>query len=55
MADLPAKDALLSRTRAMADRILKLRAAGSLERYNGPVLFEGDAAGGSSRSSSPPD
>ena len=45
MADLPAKDALLARTRAMADRILKLRAAGSLERYNGPVLFEGDAAG----------
>ncbi len=45
MADLPAKDALLSRTRAMADRILKLRTAGSLERYNGPVLFEGDAAG----------
>jgi hypothetical protein len=45
MADLPAKDALLSRTRAMADRILKLRSASSLERYNGPVLFEGDAAG----------
>ncbi|MGA2337580.1 MAG: metallopeptidase TldD-related protein [Terriglobales bacterium] len=45
MADLPAKDALLSRTRAIADRILKLRTAGSLERYNGPVLFEGDAAG----------
>jgi predicted Zn-dependent protease len=45
MADLPAKDVLLSRTRALADRILKLRAAASLERYNGPVLFEGDAAG----------
>ena len=45
MADLPAKDAILSRTRAMADRVLKLRAAASLERYNGPVLFEGDAAG----------
>jgi predicted Zn-dependent protease len=45
IADLPAKDALVSRTRAMADRILKLRAAASLERYNGPVLFEGDAAG----------
>ena len=44
-ADLPTKDALISRTRAMADRILKLRAAASLERYNGPVLFEGDAAG----------
>jgi len=45
LADLPAKDVLLARTRAMADRILKLRAASSLERYNGPVLFEGDAAG----------
>ena len=45
LADLPAKDVLIARTRAMADRILKLRAAASLERYNGPVLFEGDAAG----------
>jgi len=45
LADLPAKDVLLSRTRAMADRILKLRAAASLERYNGPVLFEDAAAG----------
>ncbi len=45
LADLPPKDVLLSRTRAMADRILKLRAATSVERYNGPVLFEGDAAG----------
>ena len=45
LADLPAKDVLLSRTRAMAERILKLRSATSLERYNGPVLFEGDAAG----------
>jgi len=45
MADLPPKDVLLTRTRAMADRVLKLRAADSLERYNGPVLFEGDAAG----------
>ncbi len=44
-ADLPPKDALLGRTRAMADRLLKLRSASSLERYNGPVLFEGDAAG----------
>jgi predicted Zn-dependent protease len=45
LADLPAREVLLSRTRAMADRILKLRSASSLERYNGPVLFEGDAAG----------
>jgi predicted Zn-dependent protease len=45
MADLPAQDVLISRTHAMVDRVLKLRAASSLERYNGPVLFEGDAAG----------
>jgi predicted Zn-dependent protease len=45
IADLPAKGVLLSRAHAMADRILKLRSASSLERYNGPVLFEGDAAG----------
>lgn len=45
LADLPSKEMLLSRTRTMADRILKLRSASSLERYNGPVLFEGDGAG----------
>jgi len=45
ISDLPPADALLARTRAMADRILRLRAAATLERYNGPVLFEGDAAG----------
>jgi hypothetical protein len=44
LADLPAEDDLLARTRAMNDRILKLRNATSLERYNGPVLFEGEAA-----------
>ena len=44
-ADLPRQDALLERTRTMLDRILKLRSAASVERYNGPVLFEGDAAG----------
>lgn len=45
MADLPAKNVLISRTRAMGERILQLRSAQSVERYNGPVLFEGDAAG----------
>jgi predicted Zn-dependent protease len=45
VADFPPEDVLLARTRTMADRILKLRAAASLETYNGPVLFEGDAAG----------
>jgi predicted Zn-dependent protease len=44
MSDIPAKDVLIARTRAMADRIIKLRSATSLDRYNGPVLFEGDAA-----------
>jgi hypothetical protein len=45
MSDLPAKEVLIARTRALAERILKNRSAASLERYNGPVLFEGDAAG----------
>jgi len=44
-ADLPAQDALLALTKAMIDRMLKLRSASSMERYNGPVLFEDDAAG----------
>jgi predicted Zn-dependent protease len=44
LSDLPNKDVLLARTRAMADRILKLRSASSIDRYNGPVLFEGEAA-----------
>jgi predicted Zn-dependent protease len=44
-ADLPRQEVLVERTRAMLDRILKLRTAASLERYNGPVLFEGNAAG----------
>ena len=45
MSDLPAKEVLIARTRALAERILKNRSAASLESYNGPVLFEGDAAG----------
>ncbi len=44
-ADLPPQPAILDRTRSMLDRIVKLRSAGTIERYNGPVLFEGDAAG----------
>lgn len=43
-ADLPPRAALLARVREMAARILALRSAASLERYNGPVLFEGPAA-----------
>lgn len=44
LGDLPSQEALVARTQAMGDRILKLRNASSLERYNGPVLFEGEAA-----------
>jgi hypothetical protein len=36
---------LVSRTRDMIGRVKALRVASSLERYNGPVLFEGEAAG----------
>jgi predicted Zn-dependent protease len=44
-SDIPATDAILARTRAMGERVLKLRTAPSLDLYNGPVLFEGEAAG----------
>ncbi len=43
-ADLPPRDAILSGAREMAARILALRSAATLERYSGPVLFEGPAA-----------
>lgn len=43
-ADLPPRGALLARAGEMAARILELRSASSVERYNGPVLFEGTAA-----------
>lgn len=45
VADLPAKDVVMARAQGMAARMLKLRAASSVERYNGPVLFEDAAAG----------
>lgn len=44
LSDLPSEDALLAQVRAMSGRILKLRSAASIDRYNGPVLFEGEAA-----------
>ena len=44
-ATLPAKDVLLARARQMAASIVKLRSAASLDRYTGPVVFEGTAAG----------
>jgi len=43
-ADLPPRGALLARAREMASRILELRSAPSVDRYIGPVLFEGEAA-----------
>jgi hypothetical protein len=44
LADLPSEGTLIARADAMGDRVLKLRSAASLDRYNGPVLFEGEAA-----------
>src|SRR5262249_46061879 len=44
-ASLPARDALRARAEAMSARLVKLREAASVDRYNGPVLFEGQAAG----------
>jgi len=44
-SDLPAKDELRRRAQQMADVVVKLRSASVLDRYNGPVLFEGSAAG----------
>lgn len=42
--DLPDRAALAARIRAMAEGLGRLREAGFVERYNGPVLFEGQAA-----------
>ena len=44
-ADLPSKDNLKQRVVALAGSLQKVRAAATVERYNGPVLFEGPAAG----------
>ena len=43
--DLPARDRLLDSVRALATRLTRLRQTPVAEVYNGPVLFEGDAAG----------
>jgi hypothetical protein len=45
LASLPAADELASRMRDMTVRLENLRKAPLLDRYNGPVLFEGRAAG----------
>ena len=42
--ELPAEAELARRIREMGERLQALRAAATLENYNGPVLFEGDAA-----------
>jgi len=44
MADLPTKVEVLSRIRESGANLAKLRQAPLLERYNGPVLLEGQAA-----------
>jgi len=44
MEELPGQEALAARVREMGERLQKLREAPLLERYNGPVLFEGQAA-----------
>ena len=43
-AALPSTNALRVRVQQMSALIVKLRSAASLDRYNGPVLFEGAAA-----------
>ena len=42
--DLPDQAELEARIRAAAERLGRLREAGFVERYSGPVLFEGQAA-----------
>ena len=42
--DLPDQAELEARIRVMAERLGRLREAGFVERYSGPVLFEGQAA-----------
>jgi len=42
---LPSEDELKARVQKMAALMVHLRSASDLDRYNGPVLFEGAAAG----------
>lgn len=44
LAELPDEAQLVARARALTARLTQLRQAQRVERYNGPVLFEGDAA-----------
>jgi predicted Zn-dependent protease len=43
--DLPSRDELVKRVRTLQSRLENIRKASLLERYTGPVLFEGQAAG----------
>ena len=43
-ADLPSRPAMAERIRAMAAMLARRQGADMVERYNGPVLFEGQAA-----------
>jgi len=45
VSQLPPRDEIVKRIRALQSRIERLRKSDLLERYNGPVLFESDAAG----------
>jgi hypothetical protein len=45
MAGLPSRDELAKRARALATRLTGMRKAALPDRYAGPVLFEGQAAG----------
>jgi len=44
VAELPSADKLTSQVHALGQRLKDLRAASTIENYNGPVLVEGDAA-----------
>ena len=44
LSELPAKADLVAKAKDMGQRLIKLRGASDAEQYNGPVLFEGNAA-----------
>jgi predicted Zn-dependent protease len=43
-AELPGESQLMERARQLGSRVAKLREASYMERYNGPLLFEDEAA-----------
>ena len=44
LRDLPGKDAIIARVKQLQAGLAKLKDAATIERYTGPVLFEGSAA-----------